>query len=523
MARYVMANRRAGKFLDVQKTASRAALEVGFSNLFAASVNVVNDLAPTDELARRVVVFDADPEEVSAKAVTLPTDVIVEPEILHFPVGGSRGKARPVAPATDRSALSAPAVNPAALAGAPLATLADVTAAPTFTIGVTGSGAPLHGAEVMLFLAGVREPVSSLTAANGVASFSLPPGSQVGAAVASPAGGHWSMVSRSPANGSTIDCLPFQSVGPIDWWHRQLGVVTFDPTRGSGIRIGVIDSGVGPHGCLAHAIRAGAFINGGHDPAGGADVDSHGTHVSGLIGARPVGAADRGGIAPGAGLFVARVFPAPHQGASQADIANAIDHLSRTLHTDLINLSLGAPQPSLDLAGRDSGRGRAGNAVRVRGGQQPRTGRVPGRLSGGHCGVGAGAAGHVAEGFGLSAEYADRSGQTRCCGRVSRGLQLLRPGGRHDCAGSGHDLDGARAVRTDAALCGHGRHVDGQPAGVRRARRTPRTLAEVSVAHWRGAHGRGASHARSQLRERWAGRDVPGPWHPPRALGTMEA
>jgi subtilisin family serine protease len=346
MARYVMANRRAGKFLDVQKTASRAALEVGFSNLFAASVNVVNDLAPTDELARRVVVFDADPEEVSAKAVTLPTDVIVEPEILHFPVGGSRGKARPVAPATDRSALRAPAVNPAALAGAPLATLADVTAAPTFTIGVTGSGAPLHGAEVMLFLAGVREPVSSLTAANGVAGFSLPPGSQVGAAVASPAGGHWSMVSRSPANGSTIDCLPFQSVGPIDWWHRQLGVVTFDPTRGSGIRIGVIDSGVGPHGCLAHAIRAGAFINGGHDPAGGADVDSHGTHVSGLIGARPVGAADRGGIAPGAGLFVARVFPAPHQGASQADIANAIDHLSRTLHTDLINLSLGAPQPS---------------------------------------------------------------------------------------------------------------------------------------------------------------------------------
>ena len=55
MARFVMANRRAGKFLDAQKTASRAALESGFSNLFAASVDVVNDLSPSDELARRVV------------------------------------------------------------------------------------------------------------------------------------------------------------------------------------------------------------------------------------------------------------------------------------------------------------------------------------------------------------------------------------------------------------------------------------------------------------------------------------
>jgi subtilisin len=44
--------------------------------------------------------------------------------------------------------------------------------------------------------------------------------------------------------------------------------------------------------------------------------------------------------------MVARVFPGPHQGANQADIANALDHLSRTRRADLVNMSLGAPQPS---------------------------------------------------------------------------------------------------------------------------------------------------------------------------------
>ena len=367
MARYVMANRRAGKFLDVQKRSSRVALEAGFTSLFAASVDVINDLAPADELARRVVVFDADPEEVSAKASTLPTDVIVEPEILHFPVakrggtksrargGRKRAPARRASPARARplGATTARAidVNPAALAGS-VAVAAPPTAGPlagTFSIGVTGSGAPLEGAEVLVFLRGpipVRDPLRAVTNAAGSAGFTLPCGFQAVATVASPAGDHWAMVRRNPTNGAVIDCPPIASTGPLDWWHRLLGLTAHDPAAGGGIRVGVIDTGVGPHACLAHAVRAGAFINGAHDPAGGADVDSHGTHVSGLIGARPVTATDRAGIAPGAALMVARVFPGPHAGASQADIANALDHLSRTLRCDLVNLSLGASRPS---------------------------------------------------------------------------------------------------------------------------------------------------------------------------------
>lgn len=361
MARYVMANRRAGRFLEIEKRASRAALETGFNNLFAASVDVIGDTAPADDLARRVVVFDADPEEVTAKATTLSSDVIVEPEILHFQV--ARRSSGRKAPARGRKAsprrksffsggvpsARAAAVNAASLGGAVGAPPPAPGAAGAFAIRVTGSGNPLRGAEVLLFLRGpivVREPLTSLTNTGGTASFAIPMGFQASAAVASPAGNHWAMVLRNPTNNSIIDCPPIASVGQLDWWHRLLGITTFSKTLGAGIRVGVIDTGVGPHGGLAHAARAGAFINGTHDLSGTADVDSHGTHVSGLIGARPVKNTERAGVAPGADLVVARVFPGPHAGASQADIANALDHLSRTLRADLVNMSLGAARPS---------------------------------------------------------------------------------------------------------------------------------------------------------------------------------
>ena len=154
------------------------------------------------------------------------------------------------------------------------------------------------------------------------------------------------MVVRNPVGGTVHDCPPFEAVGPLDWWHKQLGIAQFNASRGKGIKVGVIDTGVGPNGCLAHVIDVGAFIDGAHDPNGGADVDSHGSHVCGTIGARPVQlASQRAGIAPGATLFCARVFP-PNEGANQGDIANAIDELSRARRVDLINMSLGAASPS---------------------------------------------------------------------------------------------------------------------------------------------------------------------------------
>jgi subtilisin family serine protease len=133
--------------------------------------------------------------------------------------------------------------------------------------------------------------------------------------------------------------------GPLAWWHRALGVSDPDPTRGSGIKVGVIDTGVGPHGCLSHVTSVGSFIDLVFNGGGGADVESHGSHVCGTIGARPENDLDFMGIAPGVDLFSARVFP-PGRGANQADIADALDSLSKDHQVDLINLSLGAPSPS---------------------------------------------------------------------------------------------------------------------------------------------------------------------------------
>jgi subtilisin len=90
----------------------------------------------------------------------------------------------------------------------------------------------------------------------------------------------------------------------------------------------------------------GAFIDGQRLPATDIeDADGHGTHTSGIIGAQPRNPGEYAGIADGAELFAARVF-APGKAASQADIANAIDVLSREYECDLLNLSLGGKEPS---------------------------------------------------------------------------------------------------------------------------------------------------------------------------------
>ena len=162
-------------------------------------------------------------------------------------------------------------------------------------------------------------------------------------AVVVPVAGFWSMMARGAAPSSVIDCPPLPINGPLGWWHDILGVDAFDVTLGAGIKVGVADTGAGPHPSLAHATLVGAFLDGKVLPgAAAADVDVHGTHVTGIVGARPTRPKDYGGIAPGCDIAVCRIFRGPHDGASNADIANAIDALSKGYQADIINLSLGA-------------------------------------------------------------------------------------------------------------------------------------------------------------------------------------
>ena len=45
------------------------------------------------------------------------------------------------------------------------------------------------------------------------------------------------------------------------------------------IKIGVIDTGVGPHPYLDHVKKVGSILEGKFDPSGGDDVTGHGSHV----------------------------------------------------------------------------------------------------------------------------------------------------------------------------------------------------------------------------------------------------
>jgi len=124
---------------------------------------------------------------------------------------------------------------------------------------------------------------------------------------------------------------------------------------GTGATVGIIDTGIdGAHPALTN-------VSGGLNCVGdevrdnpGAAKDwgpaktegEHGTHVAGIVGGDGKGNGFRG-VAPGVNLRSYRVFPNAGGGASNFDIAKAID-AATTDHCHVVNLSLGGG-PADDL------------------------------------------------------------------------------------------------------------------------------------------------------------------------------
>ncbi len=332
MARYVMSHRRAGRFRTEEKLASRAALESSVrrvANLSTATV--LFDNLPADELARRTVVFEADAEELAAISrnfAAAGSDVILEPELLRWP--------SIVFPPPFRHLEGA-----GELAKAPAGT------GRLFTVEARSAGRALAHATVYLFLqraGGRRTSLTDETDADGVVELEHSAYWTPAAVLVAPYAEAWGTVVRGPASPLTVECPPLPAEPFVPWWHELFQLDSARTKRGAGIRVGVCDTGCGPHAGLEHRVDAGAFLGGAHYPGAGVDADSHGTHVSGIVGGRSK-ETWRQGIAPAADLVVARVFP-PGGGASQADVSNAIDALSKRHRCDLVNLSLGSESPS---------------------------------------------------------------------------------------------------------------------------------------------------------------------------------
>jgi len=321
-----LANRRRGLYTDEKKIVSRAAVQAALGWLGTAQL--VADHDPADPLARQVSIIEADPMEIVALRKKLQPDAILEPAI-------RRSLHRLTVPIELEAAI------PDAAANEPAGGSYEVT--------ITAGGAALADTDVMVYFrdsGGLIRVTTFQTDAAGVIKVAVPNGFDVAFVEPIPYAGFWIMFSAAPPSGSTIDCPPIAKAdaGGGGWWHEAMKVDLGDASRGAGIKVGVIDTGCGPHPNLEHVTLVGAFIDGSVlPPSEGLDAGEHGTHTSGIIGARPSKSGDYAGIAPGCELFHARVFKGEGRddGPTQADIINAIDSLSRDHQCDLINMSLG--------------------------------------------------------------------------------------------------------------------------------------------------------------------------------------
>ena len=334
--RFVAAQLLSGHPAGEARAAAAEQFSAKLESVILANADIISDKrAPGAARAvateRRVVLFEADPKEVAAKATELTQDTVVEPELPRVP---ARAYPAAMLPTTGLAAVTPGTGTVLRLA----------------LQGPKGDAVP--GASVIVKFTGVTNPSLSIVAGGisdngGMVGVAYDPTSWAPSlAAVEPAGGYWTAVASAPQPGQVIKLEELPQTGPFGWWHYLSGATDYNPVAGRGIKVGVIDTGVGPHPNLAHAVPIGAFVDGSFLPGAdqGRDVQTHGTHVSGIIGARPPEKSTAySGIAPGADLFVARIFTATG-GGNQGDVANAIDALSGQQGVDIINMSLtGAP------------------------------------------------------------------------------------------------------------------------------------------------------------------------------------
>lgn len=217
-----------------------------------------------------------------------------------------------------------------------------------FTIRVIGGRTPLPGVRISREV-GKNWELVGITDPDGAQRWEVDPRILPLKLLFEPASQFWPKTVRfAEAEGEAevhLDPLPQQ--GPRGWWHECLGPSAGGTSAGAGIRIGVLDTGLGPCICLRQAVATGAWVDGNYAPGPEAcrDIASHGTHVAGIVGARPCREGNYVGVAPAVTVVAARVFSEETGCADHDDVANAIEALCRDHRVHILNLSLGGGGP----------------------------------------------------------------------------------------------------------------------------------------------------------------------------------
>jgi len=149
-------------------------------------------------------------------------------------------------------------------------------------------------------------------------------------------------------------------------------------TRGAGVVVAVVDTGVAPAPDLAGRLLPGWNIVAGS--AASADDNGHGTHVAGTIAESEGNGLAEAGVAPEASILPVKVLDAGGSG-SDVDVAAGIvwaaDHGAQVL-----NLSLGGPESSTVLADAVAYARHAGVLIVAAAGNDGGDVGVPARLAG---------------------------------------------------------------------------------------------------------------------------------------------
>lgn len=152
-----------------------------------------------------------------------------------------------------------------------------------------------------------------------------------------PPAGHWGAF-RTALRTTVPVALPLEPVDLsfVDAVRSYYGSSRFDAS--TGVTVGVLDTGVGPHSDLN--VAGGVNTVTGEQPADYADIEGHGTHVAGLIGSNGAPPTGLRGVAPDVQIRVYRVFGSGGQGATNYAILKALI-LAVGDGCDIVNLSLG--------------------------------------------------------------------------------------------------------------------------------------------------------------------------------------